>query len=196
MKVIFLDHDGVICLNTEWSSRYKKQKKFGRKLSQSVMDMPVDARFDNFNKKAVDVLNMVLEETDAEIVVSSDWRHHANLDEMGDYYIGQGVVKRPIGFTEFFRDAFPSEWTGLRFRAELEYERHREIQKWLVDNPHATHWVAVDDLNMSTEFFRLHFASNDQNTPVVGLPNFVHTPRPAEGIKQSGIKEKIISFLK
>ena len=26
MKVIFLDHDGVICLSTEWGGRYKKQK--------------------------------------------------------------------------------------------------------------------------------------------------------------------------
>jgi hypothetical protein len=29
-----------------------------------------------------------------------------------------------------------------------------------------------------------------------GLENFVHTPRSYEGIKQSGIKEKIINFLK
>jgi len=28
-----------------------------------------------------------------------------------------------------------------------------------------------------------------------GLDNFVHTPRSGEGIKQSGIKEKIIKFL-
>lgn len=28
-----------------------------------------------------------------------------------------------------------------------------------------------------------------------GLDNFVHTPRSSEGIKQSGIKEKIIKFL-
>jgi hypothetical protein len=29
-----------------------------------------------------------------------------------------------------------------------------------------------------------------------GLTNFVHTPRSKEGIKQSGVKEKIIKFLK
>jgi hypothetical protein len=29
-----------------------------------------------------------------------------------------------------------------------------------------------------------------------GLENFVLTPRSSEGIKQSGIKEKIINFLK
>ena len=53
MKVIFLDHDGVICLSTEWGGRFKKQTRVGRKLSQSVESLPVDARFDNFNEKAV-----------------------------------------------------------------------------------------------------------------------------------------------
>jgi len=27
MKVIFLDHDGVICLSSEWGNRFKKQDK-------------------------------------------------------------------------------------------------------------------------------------------------------------------------
>ena len=53
MKVIFLDHDGVICLSNNWGSRFKKQKKARRKLSQSVLTMPIDARFDNFDKKAI-----------------------------------------------------------------------------------------------------------------------------------------------
>jgi hypothetical protein len=64
MKVIFLDHDGVICLSTEWGSRFKKQKKWGgRKLSMSNVEVPLEYRFDNFNKKAVKVLNEILEET-------------------------------------------------------------------------------------------------------------------------------------
>ncbi len=74
MKVLFLDHDGVICLSTEWGGRFKKQKKWGgRKMSMSNGEVPLEYRFDNFNKKAVKVLNEILEETGAEIVVSSDW---------------------------------------------------------------------------------------------------------------------------
>mgnify|MGYP003703952731 CR=1 FL=1 len=57
MKVIFLDHDGVICLSTEWGGRFKKQRKAGRKLSQSIASLPVESRFDNFNKKAIKILN-------------------------------------------------------------------------------------------------------------------------------------------
>ena len=60
MKVIFLDHDGVICLSTEWGGRHKKQREFGRKMSQGIREMPVEMRFDNFNRKAVKILNEIL----------------------------------------------------------------------------------------------------------------------------------------
>jgi len=51
----------------------------------------------------------------------------------------------------------------------LQYVREREL----------TNWVAVDDLNLSK-----------------WIPNnFVYTPKSNEGIKQSGVKEKIIKIL-
>jgi hypothetical protein len=196
MKVIFLDNDGVICLSDNWGSRYKKQKEWGgRKLSMTSWDMPVQYRFDNFDKKAIKVLNTILEETGAEIVVSSDWRLHANLEQLGEYYLSQGICKKPIAVTDMFKDIFPSEWAQLRFRAELELERSMEIGNWLEKHPEVTHWVAVDDLDMSIDFLSSHFASKDGSDSKPGLSNFVHTPRSYEGIKQSGIKEKIIKFL-
>lgn len=197
MKVIFLDNDGVICLSNNWGSRYKKQKEWGgRKLSMTSWDMPVEYRFDNFDEKAIKVLNTILEETGAEIVVSSDWRLHANLEQLGEYYLSQGISKKPIAVTELFKDIFPSEWSQLRFRAELELERSMEIQNWLEQHPEVTNWVAIDDLDMSIEFLSGHFAAKDGSDSKPGLSNFVHTPRSNEGIKQSGIKEKIIKFLK
>ena len=58
MKVIFLDHDGVICLATEWGGRHKKRHKAGCK--KDAKDMPLDLRFDNFNPKAVNILNDII----------------------------------------------------------------------------------------------------------------------------------------
>jgi hypothetical protein len=43
-------------------------------------------RFDDFDTKSVKILNEILEETGAEIVVSSDWKLHATLEELGEYY--------------------------------------------------------------------------------------------------------------
>ena len=100
MKVIFLDHDGVICLQSNWGTRTTKQKKFYKgKIRPSYREIPFHLKFDNFDKGAIEVLNSILLETDAQIVVSSDWRFHMTLEEMGEYYLQQGIIRKPVAFT-------------------------------------------------------------------------------------------------
>jgi hypothetical protein len=186
MKVIFLDHDGVICLSNNWGNRFKKQKDWGgRKLSMTTLEMPVEYRFDNFDEKAVNVLNEILEETGAEIVVSSDWKRWATVEEMGEYYESKGIIKKPIAFTDSILyddyDDFP--WHN---KSELEQTRSLEIAQYIGQNPVITHWVAIDDLNMSL---------TDVDDKTWGLKNFVLTPENKEGIKQTGIKEKVLEYL-
>jgi hypothetical protein len=186
MKVIFLDHDGVICLSDNWGNRFKKQKKWGkRKLSMSTLSMPVEYRFDNFDEDAVKVLNEILVETGAEIVVSSDWKNWATVEEMGEYYESKGIIKKPIAFTDSILyddyDDFP--WHN---KSELEQTRSLEIAQYIGQNPVITHWVAIDDLNMSL---------TDVDDKTWGLKNFVLTPEDKEGIKQTGIKEKVLEYL-
>ncbi len=65
---------------------------------------------------------------------------------------------------------------------KYEQERSLEINQFIKDNPQITHWVAVDDLDMTL-------------TDSWGVKNFVLTPRMNEGIKQAGVKEKIINIL-
>jgi len=193
MKVIFLDHDGVICLSTEWGGRFKKQREAGRKLSQSIQSLSVLARFDNFNKKAINILNEILEETNAEIVISSDWKRWATVEEMGEYYESQGIKKKPIAFTKNLSECeVPQNFQWSR-QWDLEQSRSLEILQYLRDNPQITHWVAVDDLNMGIPQTHETWGEMEMDW---GLTNFVHTPKSREGIKQSGIKEKIIEFLK
>jgi len=187
MKVIFLDHDGVICLSSEWGGRFKKQNKWkGRKLSMTTLEMPVEYRFDNFNQKAVKTLNEILEETGAEIVVSSDWKRWATVEEMGEYYESKGIIKKPIAFTDsiLYDDYENFPWHR---NWELEQTRSLEIAQYLGLNTVITHWVAIDDLNMSLQ---------SEGNKEWGLKNFVLTPINNEGIKQTGIKDKILNFLK
>lgn len=198
MKVIFLDHDGVICLLNNWGGRMKKQKKYGRKLSQGVSEMPVDVRFDDFDKKALEVLNSILKETGAEIVVSSDWKRWATTEELGEYYESQGIIKKPIACTPYFKDLMRDgkapkmgEFHYQRYE-NLEQERHFEILDYLKDHPEITHWVAIDDLNMGIDII---YTDGQEDERYWGLRNFVWTPQESEGIKQSGIKEKILKFL-
>jgi hypothetical protein len=173
--ILFLDHDGVVCLSTEWGSRLKNKEG-------------LDSVFDRFNDKAIKVLNQIIEETDCEIVISSDWRFHAPLEQMQELYRIRGIKKVPIGYTKSGLD-----WKQCRKITpdnDLAATRSFEILNWLEEHPEVTKWVAVDDLNMSE-----HFGEISDNY-LFGLTNFVHTPRSKEGIKQSGIKEKIIKFLK
>jgi hypothetical protein len=209
MKVIFLDNDGVICLDNNWGGRTRKWKEY-QKLNpenQLVILAPVEYRFDDFDQKAVKVLNEILEETGAEIVVSSDWRLHATLEELGDYYIAQGISKRPIGLTRTYVDIRKDMPEGVEVQSQFygedyafpytrndEYEivRHLEILQYLKDHPEVTHWVAVDDLNMGKEITSKYYGDETREW---GLDNFVWTPQMSEGIKQCGKKEKIINFL-
>lgn len=156
MKVIFLDLDGVMCT----SSCYGRGKE--NKWDAYMFDI-----------KCVSVLNFILQETGAEIIISSDWRHLYTLQEMREIFCHNNVIKGPIGFTER-----SSTYLGNN----LEGGRADEIQHWIKVNAwkNDIKWVAIDDLNMDE---RLH-------------PNFVHCPNEQEGIKKSGIKEKILDKLK
>lgn len=186
-KVIFLDNDGVICLDSNWGGRSKKWSKYLKKNPEcmSEADAPVEVRFDNFDGKAISILNKILEETGAEIVVSSDWKKDATLEELGEYYINHQIIKKPIGMTKLIEEI--DDASNL-YAERYEEERAREIGQYLKDHPEITHWVAVDDLNLAKD-------SGIPDAQQWGLENFVRCIGFNQGIKRSGLKEKIIKFL-
>lgn len=165
MKVLFLDNDGVVCLMSQFGGRVKKIKKW-KMFNDGVP--PASVKMDNFDQKAVKVLNEVLEKTGAEIVVSSDWKLYCGLEELKQMFTDYGVIKQPI-------DCTPNHvLTAVDKNADV---RVAEIKEWLENHPQVTNWVAVDDLDLSK------------------LENFVHTKKMSEGIKQNGIKDKLINIL-
>jgi 8-oxo-dGTP pyrophosphatase MutT (NUDIX family) len=191
MKVIFLDHDGVICLSNNWGGRKKKWAKYRSENPDSgkeIKDAPVQFRFDDFDEKSIRILNEILEETGAEIVVSSDWKLHATLEELGEYYESQGISKKPIALTPNIQQCKDYDdnfiWSP---RWELEQIRTIEIKQYLHDHLEVTHWVSIDDLNMGK--------IGEPWKDIWAIDNFVLTPKSNEGIKQSGVKEKILNYL-
>ena len=198
MKVIFLDNDGVICLSDNWGSRYTKQKKVYTESNPRPLnsELPTELKFDNFDKKAIKVLNSILEETGAEIVVSSDWQNFATCEQLGDYYESQGIIKKPIGVTKEIGDVDFEKYDKMPWNRDLDLEQHRslEILEWLEAHAEVTHWVAVDDLHMGIHVENSWRGAYDRED--WGLENFVWTPRDNQGIKQSGIKDKVLKFLK
>lgn len=180
MKVILLDHDGVICLPHNWGSRFKKEKKYRSENKVGLTEiLPVDCRFDNFDKDCVKILNEILEETNSEIVISSDWKLYATLEELGDYYIQQGVSKKPIAFTRSYREfRYPEMDERPPYGYERDYTRYWETRDY-IDQNNLKNYLIIDDLyvdviNKDTNFLR----TNEY-----------------EGLKQTGLKEKIIKIL-
>jgi hypothetical protein len=190
-KILFLDFDGVMALSSEWGGRDKKIKKW--KLANpedpgyfNDPKIPAHIKMDNFNSKAVKVLNDILAATDAEIVISSDWKLYCTLDELKEMFTKYGVIKVPIDVTP----NLPMKY-DKQYYTEVELGEYRviEIKNWMKEHPEVTQWVAIDDLPLGEKFGAISGNSNG------GLTNFVLTPKSSQGIKQSGIKEKILKFL-
>jgi len=64
MKVLFLDHDGVICLLSEYGSHFKRAKKVNQdnhiKPIGDTSDLPIELRYDDFNEEAIKTLNNIM----------------------------------------------------------------------------------------------------------------------------------------
>ena len=132
---------------------------------------------DDFNKIAVDVLNDIILTSGADLVISSDWRLYATLDEMKDLFHQFGVIKGPIDFTP--------EIQTLTKHVHIRVE---EIDIWLSKHPEVTKWVAIDDMDLGEKIGSISGNSNG------GLTNFVKT-REREGLKQCNISIKVLRYL-
>jgi len=179
INVLFLDHDGVICLPDQWGKR-----------TESSID--IDSYFDKFDLKARNILNEIIEKTDCEIIISSDWRFHCSLETMGELYIKRDIIKKPYDYTSLNGLNIPEDFVWNK-NFEPQQTRSLEILDYLRTNVNINNWVAVDDLDLRK--FITSKKSEILEERKWGLENFVWTNKFNEGIKQCGIKDKIIKYL-
>jgi histidinol phosphatase-like enzyme len=97
MKVIFLDIDGVLALDKQF---FQNRNKFHFK-NPIAKELNIPYPWD---KSAVKVFNKILEATDATIVLSSDWRIHWNLEDIGKIFEFNGVMKKPEFYTKLLKE--------------------------------------------------------------------------------------------
>jgi hypothetical protein len=176
MKVLFLDHDGVICLYKNWGSR------FGKTVGDDV-----DLKTDDFDSQCIQTLNEIIEITGCEIVVSSDWRDEFSLNELGQLYKIRGILKAPIDVTGSYNDIIRINGYPDYVVTQSKYiyitpsvNRIVEINHYVDTHPEIESYCVVDDMNLQLG--------------KVGVKNFIRTV-PNLGIKKVGIKEKIVKLL-
>lgn len=160
MKTIFLDIDGVLATQKEFMrARHSFHKKYNEAYE---LNIPYP-----YNPGCVKVLNEILEETDAQIVLSSDWKIHWNLENLDKIFKFNGIIKSPIAVT----GSHPVSFGNLEKNRVNEINIYRE--KYDVGS-----YVIIDDLHMD----------------IYEIDRFVRT-NDREGLKQLGIKNKILKFL-
>ena len=167
-KVIFLDIDGVLATHKQYST-----KKSSPYYLYEYDVYPYD-------EKCVKILNEILEETDAEIILSSDWSLHYTLEQMDGIFKHNGIIKSPYDMV--------SQLARSMSRGDLN--RGYSIDEYIAYHPDEfEHYVIIDDLDIR--------AYKDYHENVLtDYDNFVHCSRgDFEGIKQTGIKEKILKVL-
>jgi hypothetical protein len=163
--ILFLDIDGVLATHKQYMMN---QKKFQDK-NPIAKELRIPYPFD---PKCVKIFNEILDETGADIVLSSDWKLHYSLEDIDKIFKFNGVNKSPID-TTVNEDASMSNQTMNRAYQIGEYVTRNNI----------TNYVVIDDLNVG----KYMVITNEEN-------KFVLT-NDFEGIKQLGIKNKIINIL-
>lgn len=116
IKVIFLDVDSV--LNSKYTQELTKK----------------GAVF--IETRLVEKLQAIIEETDAEVVLSSDWRYDRNDPRYNSDFLELQELLRQYGieFYDYTPETHPF-WRG------------GEIQEWLDKHPEVESFVILDDRN-------------------------------------------------
>jgi hypothetical protein len=127
-----------------------------------------------FDEKCVRIFNDIIEKTNPVIVLSSDWKDKYTIAMLNEIFEWNNVNAKVSDITP---NLWGTQYTSLQ---QLEECRAEEILKYQVDHANVVDkWVAIDDLNLKS-----------------WMPdNFVHCTRVNEGIKQSGVKDKILKIL-
>lgn len=88
MKIIFLDIDGVVNSNKWFDSDIFKEKT--KDMSDATLMLV--AQHAHIDPEAVQLLNQLVDRSDAEVVLSSTWRIVFSPDEMTDILQKQGAT--------------------------------------------------------------------------------------------------------
>jgi len=164
--ILFLDIDGVLATYKQYVMNKKKFQDKNPIAKELNISYP-------FDPKCVKIFNEILDETGADIVLSSDWKELFNLKELDKIFKFNGVNKSPIDVTISELASFGNQTMNRAFQIG-EYVTRNNI----------TNYVVIDDLNVG----KYMVITNEEN-------KFVLT-NDFEGIKQLGIKNKIINILK
>ena len=139
-KIIFIDVDGPLAWGT-WEDGPVKINES----TSTEFTIPYA-----WNKADCEALQEICDKTNAELVLSSDWKMHFTLRQMSDVFIENGIYAKLIDITTHMDSRQMGLWNKMS-PPSLEHDRANQILKWAKDNK-ISNWIAIDDLNLANQF--------------------------------------------
>jgi hypothetical protein len=136
MRIVFLDMDGVLNSVAFFDSNPKLDPD-----TATVPDGGSDQWWTRMvNPEQVKLLNVILAETGAKVVLSSSWRYHVDPEWMQRILEAQGFVGEVIARTPRQKDSGET--------IMVAQTRGHEIERWMVENKHLEieSFVILDDM--------------------------------------------------
>lgn len=134
-KVIFIDVDGPLA----WATWDEGPVTIMANTSHSF-NIPY-----SWVKEDCDALAEIIKQTDARLVVSSDWKKHFGFNQLMMIFEHFGIGRwNLLDITTHFNP-------HKKMSSSLEWDRVNEISIW-VKTFKPTNWIAIDDMNLGREF--------------------------------------------
>lgn len=162
--IFFLDIDGVIAIDNEHFNIITKDF-----MNENVWAKELNVPYP-FNSGCVAVLNNILKQTNADIVLSSDWKKHWTLEQLDIIFKENGVIKSPIDITN-------NDYVSF---SNYEKNRAHQIEKYIKEH-NIEKYVIVDDMLLD------FYLDNSKE-------KFVRTDS-LDGIKDPDVKNEILKIL-
>jgi hypothetical protein len=161
MNVIFLGIDGVLATLRELLTNKVKFQKNNLWAEQINVNYP-------FDYGCVTILNQIIDVTDAEMIITSEWKEKHSLNEIKIAFQKNGIIKSPIDIT------------STHVNDDITLNRFNEINEYIQNNE-VKNWVAIDTLNINK-----YMPSHTDRIFITEVYN---------GLKQNQLKERVISRL-
>lgn len=133
-KIIFIDIDGPLAYGTWEEGAVNMHGRTG--------DFKIPYPWVH---EDCDALQKICDETNAELVVSSDWKKHFSFNQLKHIFHYYGIYGSVIDTT-----THQNLWNKMS-RPSIEWERAAQITKWVNDNK-ISNWISIDDMKLNEQY--------------------------------------------
>ena len=141
MKIIFIDIDGPLAWGT-WGE--------GKVEITEAINHPFDIPYP-WVQEDCDALAKIIRETEASLVVSSDWKKYFTISQLKSIFLHYGIPHWSVlDTTTHFNPR-------KKMSSSSEWDRACEIHSW-VKTFRPEHWITIDDMPLKASFKSLRIA--------------------------------------